>query len=180
MADVEKAVEFVEKQEDSTLSGAITTLPGDSGGATRLGLASADHPELVAKGFYAETDGVPTIPTAQALPIADVAYAQEYAAPASIGMIQNQALADRVLSFAVNEGDHQAIVILQRALNFLGASLATDGIMGPLTLAALNAQNPDSVLATMRSMQADFYRHLVAVKPQLLPYLNGFLNRVNA
>lgn len=180
MADEEQAVEFVEKQEDSTLSGAITTLPGDSGGATRFGLASADHPELEAKGFYKETDGVPTIPTVEALPIADIAYTEEYAAPACIGMIQDQALANRVLSFAVNEGEHQAIVILQRALNYLGCSLKTDGVMGPLTLEAINAQNPETLLATMRSMQADFYRHLVAVRPQLLPYLKGFLNRVNA
>ena len=180
MDDVNQAVDFVLDQEDAGLTGNITTLPGDTGGATRFGLASADHPELVKEGYYEETDGQPKIPKEEALDIAEVKYAEEYGDKIDLSEIADQGVADRVLSFAVNEGEHEAIVILQRALNFLGASLATDGIMGPITLAALNAQNPDSVLATMRSMQADFYRHLVAVKPQLLPYLNGFLNRVNA
>ena len=50
MADVDKAVQFVLGLEDARLKGDVTTLPGDRGGATRFGLASASHPDLVADG----------------------------------------------------------------------------------------------------------------------------------
>lgn len=180
MADISQAVQFVLHQEDARLSGDITKLDGDRGGLTRYGIAANAHPDLVAKGFFELVDGQPKIANEEALTMAELVYEQEYADPLSLGQITDQDVADRILSFAVNEGMRQAIVLLQRALNFCKCEVTEDGIFGPATLRAINAVQPAQLLSALRSYQAGFYRHLVSVRPALLPYLNGFLNRANA
>lgn len=180
MADVDQAVQFVLLQEDSRLSGAVTTLPGDAGGATRFGLASASHPELVAQGYYQLADGVPVIPNAQALSIAEAAYVSQYAARVQLGSIVNQDVANRILSFAINEGPEEATKILQRALNSLGGALDVDGGFGPVTLAAVNAADPAALMAAERNFEARFYRDLVTANPAMAPDLQGLLSRANA
>jgi len=179
MADLDTAVQFVLHQEDARLSGAITTLPGDRGGATRYGLAARWHPELVEEGYYEMKDGEPTVPNEYALAIAVQVYSVQYASKLNIPGIADQDLANRALSFAVNEGPHEAVTLLQRAANACGCRIAVDGDFGPETLKAVDGLQPERLLAAFRSVQAGFYRRLVAVRPQLLPYLNGFLNRAN-
>ncbi len=180
MDDVNQAVDFVLDQEDAGLTGNITTLPGDTGGPTRFGLASADHPELVKEGYYEETDGQPKIPKEEALDIAEVKYAEEYGDKIDLSEIADQGVADRILSFAVNEGPEESTAVLQKALNSLGANLSVDGKFGPGTLAAVNAQEPAKLIAALRSFQRQFYTHLVQVRPDLMPNYQGFLNRADA
>lgn len=180
MADVDKAVQFVLGLEDARLKGDITTLPGDRGGPTRFGLASASHPDLVADGYYEVENGSPKIPHDEALAIAEKAYAEQYGAKVQLEEIDDQDVANRVLSFAINEGPGEATALLQRALNTCGSNLAVDGCFGPETLRAVNAANPAQVIAALRAQQAGFYRRLVAARPALLPYLDGFLNRAEA
>ena len=69
MADIQQATDVVLRQEDSRMSGVITTIPGDSGGRTRFGIAERWHPELTATGFFT------TMPTAEALKVAEGVYA---------------------------------------------------------------------------------------------------------
>ncbi len=180
MADINQAVQFVLLQEDSHLSGDVTQIPGDRGGRTRFGLAERWHPALVEQGFFDVEDGSPKIPNEEALAIAEKVYEEEYAAPLSLAEIDVQGVADRVLSFAVNEGPREATLLLQRALNSCGCNLSTDGVFGPATLAAVNAANSAQLIPALRAQQAGFYRRLVATQPRLLPELQGFLNRANA
>jgi len=180
MANADDAVQFVLRQEDSRLTGDITTLPGDAGGPTRFGLASRWHPELVARGFYELVHGAPRIGHDEALTIAEETYGVAYIAALHIDQIASQEVADRLLSFAVNEGKPEAVTILQRCLNGCGCAITVDGIFGPQTLKAVNSVDPARLIAAQRSSQEGFYRHLVAVRPALLPYLNGLLNRARA
>jgi hypothetical protein len=50
MADAQAAIDFVTRQEDSTLSGVITNASANRGGLTHFGLCEKWHPELTAKG----------------------------------------------------------------------------------------------------------------------------------
>lgn len=179
MADLKKAVDFVLHQEDSRLTGAITTLPGDRGGPTRFGIASRFHPELVEQGFF-EQDDAPKIPHDAALAIAEGVYGSEYGAHLMLDEIESQDVANRLLSFAVNEGPREAVAIAQRACSSLGKWLADDGRMGPATVAAINSCEPEAWLAANRTFQEAFYRHLVAIRPAMLPELQGLINRANA
>lgn len=180
MADIKEAVDFVLHQEDSRLSGAITTLPGDRGGPTRFGIASRFHPDLVDQGFFDSDGESPKIPNDDALAIAEHVYEEECASGLRLADIESQDVADRLLSFAINEGHAEAVAIAQRACGLLGQAIQDDGKMGPATVAAINACDPAAWLAANRTMQEAFYRHLVAVRPELLPELKGLLNRADA
>ncbi len=180
MADIETAVQFVLHQEDERLSGDVTTLPGDRGGPTRFGIASAFHPELVAEHYFDVVDGEPVVPNDEALAIAEKVYAESYAAPLNLDEVEDQNVANRMLSFAINESPREAIVILQKALNSLGYWLAVDGVVGHHTLFAINSTQPDALINALRAFEAQFYRDLVAARPEMKPLLQGLLNRANA
>lgn len=180
MAEIKEAVEFTLRQEDSRSTGAISTLAGDRGGRTRFGLAERFHPDLVKSGYYDLDGAEPAIPHDEALAIAESVYQSQYGAHLGIEQIASQDVANRLLSFAVNEGPHQALVIAQRACQALGCAITDDGLMGPNTLAALNGVEPAGWLKANRALQAAFYRHLVETQPRLMPLLHGLLARANA
>jgi lysozyme family protein len=171
MADAKTAIDFVLRQEDSTLSGKVTT---DAGGRTRFGIAEKFHPELTATGFF------DAMPTAEALATAEGVYQSAYWNPISGALLASQDIADRVLSFAINLGPGTAVRLLQQAANALGAGIAEDGGMGPATLRAVNALNPAALLAEWRGILDAHYRQIAAANPAQEQYLAGWLNRVNA
>jgi len=181
MADTATAVQFVLRLEDSRLTGEITTLKGDRGGRTRFGLAEKFHPDLVKRGYYdLDEVGEPVIPHDEALEIADQVYAEQYASALSIPSLSSQDVANRLLSFATNEGPSEGIAVAQKACNSLGCSLSIDGKLGPATLKALNTLDPDAWIRANRLEQENFYRHLVQVRPEMLHLLPGLLNRADA
>jgi lysozyme family protein len=174
MADVNQAIEFVLPQEVSAKDpGAITNISGDRGGMTRYGLASRWHPELVAKNFYDRLK----MPDAVAEPLALATYACAYAAPLLLSEIDDQDVANRVLSFAVNEGQCEAVGILQAACAACGEPLNIDDRIGPATIAAVNAINPAALLAALRSREEAFYEHLAASNPSDEKFLAGWEHR---
>jgi lysozyme family protein len=176
MANLTAAVDFVLKQEDASLSGDVTTLPGDSGGATRFGLASADHPDLIRTGYYNPS----IVPTTAALSIAEQVYISEYADPMHAGSITDQALATAVLSFGINSGTGQAARTLQSACVSLGQDVTVDGDIGPETLATVNSLNASQLLNTFCSGASTFYTGLAESNPEDAAFLQGWLNRVAA
>lgn len=160
------AINYTLTWEDSTLSGKITT---DSGGRTRFGIAEKFHPELTASLFYT------TMGTAPALVVARGIYYRSYAVPLCIIDIDNQDIANKLLSLGVNIGLVPAAKMLQDAVHVTG-----DGHIGPLTLNALDTADPLLVLADMRAMAVAYYRELTARNPSDAIYLNGWLSRANA
>ncbi len=171
MADVQTAVEAVMREEDSTLSGKITTIPGDVGGKTRFGLASRFHPELESTEFYT------TMPTDEALALAESTMARTYAAPLMIEQIADQALATKFLSYGVNEDPERAVQAMQFALNVLlpDARIVADSKMGPLTLAAIKRCMPISLLNAFKLEMIQ--RYVIYAKDNVL---RGLVNRALA
>jgi lysozyme family protein len=175
MSIVRIATDFVLRQEDGRMTGAVTTIPGDRGGPTRFGIASRFHPELVAQGFFDTT----RVGYGPALVIAESVYNTSYAKPLLIAGITDQALATAVLSFGINSGIVKPVKFLQLACSQLGHMLAADGQMGPQTLAIVNQENPDTLLAGFSNLARRFYVAL-ATNPRNAPNLKGWLNRANA
>lgn len=174
MADVQQAVDVVLRQEDSTLSGVVTNEASDCGGLTRFGLCAKYHAALQTAGFYNPTQ----VPQAQALQMAEQTYATEYGTPLMLAQINDQGLATALLSFAVNDSQHQAVVLLQQAVNACGGSLKTDGAMGPATLAAVNAADPRQLVSQLCNQQNAYYQSIVAKNPSQQVFLKGWQNRV--
>lgn len=92
-----------------------------------------------------------------------------------------QPLAELLVDFHVNAGGN-AIRELQRELNAHGVQppLATDGSCGSATLAALLAADPLPLYRGVRQRRIDYYQRLVAARPALAKFLQGWLNRVAA
>jgi len=170
VSDPTQSIDFVLRQEGSTLSGVITNTPGDSGGTTRFGLSAKWHPELVAAGFYDAS-----MDAASALTMAENAYQTAYAFPLRLAQINAQTVANALLSFAVNLGTFEAVETLQQVCGALA-----DGCMGPNTIAAVNKQDPAILLAAYCAIQANHYRGIVAANPTQAKFLDGWLARVNA
>lgn len=89
--------------------------------------------------------------------------------PHRLSCIESQVAATKVFSALVNMGTNGARCA-QRA-----AGCADDGVLGPVSLAAINAK-PDFVAAMGREMET-FYRALVARRPSSAKFLNGWLAR---
>lgn len=86
--------------------------------------------------------------------------------------INSQDVATKVFDLAVNMGARQAHIIVQRALRAVGKVVKEDGVIGPVTMAAINNYQSMMLLPAIRSEAAGFYRSLN--KPK---YIEGWLNR---
>lgn len=166
MADERAAVDEVLQQEDSTLSGVVTT---DAGGRTRFGIAEKYHPWIAATGFY------DTMTKDEALGAALVVYTYFYCIPLQITAIANQAVANKLLSLVVNVDFPDPVKWLQEAVGAL-----PDGLMGPATIAAVNKADSQKALDALKQQAVLFYRADVAAHPEKEPYLQGWINRALA
>jgi lysozyme family protein len=174
VADIKKCVDFVIRQEDSTLSGIITNAAADHGGVTRFGITAKWHPELVAKGFFSTS-----LDAQDALPIAEAAYASQYVPALRLDAMTSDAVATALLSFGVIEGVVEAVTILQNALNMLGVSVTVDGKMGSGSVAAANSCDPQKLVTAIVQLQKAHFAHIAAVNPSQAVWVHGWDNRAD-
>lgn len=99
-----------------------------------------------------------------------------------IGRIQNMEVRQFVFDAAVNLGARQAIKLLQRAL-----TLPDDGVIGPVTLAAVPYLDGERLARRIGLEQMEFYGRLASGNltdadhdgiPDNLEFLNGWLARL--
>lgn len=166
MAQFEPMFEWVIRLEDPSLKGKAVNLM-DGQGLTRFGIGQLSHPELPSD-FY-------TRPAPEALAIAAGIYRSTYWNRFCGDQILDDQVASCLLSFSINDGTQREVFMLQQVLGFT----QTDGIMGPLTLAATNNSNPATLAPALRIAQANFYRMLVAKQPTDARFLTGWLRRAN-
>ncbi len=93
------------------------------------------------------------------------------------GEFNHQEIAEKVFDSSVNMGAKASHRILQRALRACEQSIIDDGIIGGLTIHALNKVNPLCLTIAMRSEMAGHYRVLIAKKPVRRKYRRGWLRR---
>jgi len=82
---------------------------------------------------------------------------------------------------AVNAGRRQSVKLAQRGYNACvthGVPLSVDGILGPLTRAALEQNNTKPVRQAICTARENFYKELVRKDASQGDFLGGWLNRV--
>ncbi|MBB4126397.1 type VI secretion system secreted protein VgrG [Xanthomonas translucens] len=149
--------------------------PADPGGATNLGITLGAF-QRYAQSLLGEA---PTLDALRALTPEQAAaiYKLEYWDKLDGDQIASQPLAEILFDFYVNAGT-EAVLLLQRILLQLGATgLATDGEMGPVTLAALQAADQAQVYALYRQGRIDYYERLAQERPADDKFLQGWLAR---
>jgi lysozyme family protein len=102
-----------------------------------------------------------------------------------IGSINDQGLANKVFDLTVNMGpgtaNHPgALTFLQSAVNDCGGQCAVDGIVGPVSIAQINALDPVQLLARYKDRAAQRYTQIAADNAQLAGDLKGWLARLNS
>jgi lysozyme family protein len=147
MADVDEATTYVLSNEDSRLTGKVTT---DRGGLTRFGIAQKYHPNLDPT-FY-------TKPRLAALQQAKQVYAVEYARPVHLQEIAAQIIANKVLDIAVNCYFRRAARFVQTALCNIGKKVNIDMVIGPETVADINSVDPNILMKAIIPLLEAFYR----------------------
>ena len=161
MASFKKAVEEVLLWE-----GGYSHDPVDPGGETNFGISAGSYPDI----------DISTLTLEDAIQI----YYKDYWVAGKVYMVEDQGLANKLLSMQVNTGIRQGTVLLQRALRSVHSPVTEDGIMGPETAGAVNASNPKQLLAAYRAECGAFYAALIYRRPQLAKYKNGWERRAYA
>ena len=137
--------------------------PKDSGGVTKYGISKRSYPKLDIKNL--------TIEDAKAIYYRDFWEGQKYKE------IKSDQLSSKIFDLAVNVGISRAHMILQRALRAIGNPVKEDGIIGKITLLAVNSSNEKELLAAIKAEAAGYYRSIVAKNASQGKFLSGWLNR---
>lgn len=95
--------------------------------------------------------------------------------------INSQDLANRVLDEGVNAGPYTSTRMLQHAINvFLTRKIAEDGILGPVSLKAINCAGQENLLMMFRSLRMQRYQNIIAEHPEDAKYLAAWEARAKA
>ncbi|MDR3151249.1 MAG: hypothetical protein LBT67_00155 [Holosporaceae bacterium] len=135
----------------------------DPGGETKFGISKRSYPHLDIKNLTRD----------QARKI----YFCDFWMKAKCEQIDNDDIATKFFDLCVNMGIPQAVRLIQRALRSAGQTVADDGIIGPVTLQAINKADPTDLLAALKSEAAGLYRLIANANPSQQRFIEGWLCR---
>lgn len=141
-----------------------TDHPADRGGPTKFGITLA-----TLRAYYKAKalKQVPTATTVRELTEAKARAIYEFVFIESPGFdqIDHPGLRALVIDCAVQHGQDNATVFVQKALTMRGEQLAVDGVFGPKTAAAVNAHPLRPLFARIIALRCEFYGQLITRDP---------------
>ena len=140
--------------------------PLDSGGRTNLGVTQRVWEEFV--GHPVTEADMKALTPEKVAPM----YKMKYFNPSYCEKLP-KGLDYLAFDFAVNAGSGRSVKCLQGVIG-----VVQDGVIGPRTMAAINAANPKDLINKFSDARADFYQGIVARKPDQARFIKGWLNRV--
>lgn len=153
------AVNFVLSNE-----GGYSNDPEDSGGKTKFGISQRSYPNV----------NLDTLTIEQAKKI----YKKDFWDSQLYKNINNLNVVTKIFDLAVNMGAKWAHRLVQRALRAVETkNVFEDGILGPITLNAINNAKPNELLAALKSEAAGHYRIIATINQKQKKFLKGWLNR---
>jgi lysozyme family protein len=168
MAKFEPVVQWLLYQEDDHRNpGRILNL-GDGAGLTRLGVTQKSYGSIVPPEFFS------TMPFHDAVQVAKSLYVNQYWHHLNGDRILSEEVAAPLLSFAVNRNIPTSVEHLQKVLG-----VDQDGVLGLVTIAQLNQKDPAIVAKMFRAEWENYYRHVAAVNPNDVKFINGWVARAN-
>lgn len=185
MAKVESIVPFILKWETGTTGIGLTNEqlfekaklkgfandPDDLGGATMCGVTLATFAEYCRRKGYPR----PTIVRLKAikykewLEILKTMFWDKWKAD----QINNESIAIILVDWVWGSGKY-GITIPQKAIG-----VTADGIVGPKTIAAVNAKDPKQLFDLIRKERLAYIERICRSRPTNLKYKRGWLNRLN-
>lgn len=185
MARVESIVPFILKWETGTTGIGLTNEqlfekaklkgfandPDDLGGATMCGVTLATFTDYCRRKGYPR----PTIVRLKAikykewLEILKTMFWDKWKAD----QINNESIALILVDWVWGSGKY-GITIPQKAIG-----VTADGIVGPKTIAAVNAKDPKQLFDLIRKERLAYIERICRSRPTNLKYKRGWLNRLN-
>lgn len=146
--------------------GTTHEVSGDPGGLTKWGISQRAYPNLDIASLTREE--------------AEAIYRSDYW-DAVLGDHMPPELRPHLFDAAVNQGPTEAVRLLQRALNLYsrignGGYVHEDGVLGPVTLNAIDQYPPDRLTVLFRHMRGQRYVQLAEAGRS--KFLFGWLKRV--
>jgi lysozyme family protein len=166
MADFLPAFESMIRDEGGYV---LHNVPGDRGGQTYAGIARNFNPDWEGWEFIDRGETPPT-------PMVRNWYHANYWLPIMGDHILNQKIATSIFSFAVNSSaPKRPSVAIKLAQLVVGAT--PDGILGPATVQAINACDPDKFVMAYALAKIARYRDIVTRDRTQAKFLLGWINR---
>lgn len=137
-----------------------TNYPHDPGGRTQYGISERSNPE-------AWKDGKVTHDEARAI------YETKYLCGPGFDRVGHERLRHLLVDFGVHSGPSIAIVELQKILR-----VDADGILGPKTLAAIEAAEPRLLINKLAIARLRMLGRLISKRPKHAADAAGWINRV--
>lgn len=168
MANVYKLAPWILKWE-----GGFVNDPADLGGATNMGVTIGTWKSC---GYDKDGDGDIDVDDLHLLTREDVVkrvLKPHYWDRWKADLITSQSVANILVDWVWASGAH-GIKIPQRLLG-----VTVDGIVGPKTLAAVNAGNPRELFDMIKIARFDFIEDICRSRPANNKFKRGWMNRIN-
>lgn len=133
--------------------------PDDKGGLTRFGIAQNFNPDIDVSRLRTRDKAI-------------LIYLTKYFYPAHCEDYPRW-LAIAVFDASVNHGPTSAIKLLQQALR-----VKADGLVGPITIAAIESRSPGSLIIDFLSYRALRYHQIAAKDASQQKYIRGWMRRL--
>lgn len=167
MADINKLAPFILKWE-----GGFVDDPLDRGGATNMGVTMGTWRSV---GYDKDGDGDIDVEDLRLLSRNDVierVLRPHYWNRWRADQITNQSVANILVDWVWASGAHG----IKRPQKLLGVT--ADGVVGPKTLAALNAQDPMELFFRIKNERIRFINEICAANPSQNRFRKGWINRI--
>ena len=168
MANVNQLAPFILKWE-----GGFVNDPADLGGATNMGVTIGAWKSC---GYDKDGDGDIDVDDLRLLTREEVVnrvLKPHYWDRWKADDIKSQSVANILVDWVWASGAH-GIKIPQRLLG-----VSVDGIVGPKTLAAVNARNPRELFDMIKIARFDFIEDICRKRPANNKFKRGWMNRIN-
>lgn len=140
--------------------------PNDSGGPTKWGITLEDLKEV---GIPATVDEIKSLTQVIVLPI----YKQLYWDKLFLDQVKDQKLSAIIMDQAVLHGVPHMAYLLQKI-----SKVKQDGIVGAITMGAINTLNPKNVCLDILSSELISYCQIAINNPKDVVFLMGWINRI--
>lgn len=168
MASVERLVPHILRWE-----GGFCNDPDDLGGITNKGVTFKTYK------LYRRQRGLPIPSIGDLHRLTDGEFTDilktMYWNPCKADFIENQSVANAIVDWAWHSGTVTAVKEIQK-----GLGIKSDGIVGNITLSAINSESPLPLFGKIQSLRKAYIERICKARPANNKFKRGWYNRINS